>query len=200
MRDRKQRERLALEEKVLKQEFSDFNVHDRTGDTYISGPVTSPSFRDTYWLILPIPEDYPDKMPEMYVERPAPLYTSDGTLMPEISHVFHTMSRKSDCTQICHGSDEDWDASKTWISVLIRGHLWIHAFEQHLRTGETIEEVYRRKYEEQDSGVGGHVVPSAVNVSLEAIQLGDWNSISINDIDITHLVTDEDVVIPWPQT
>jgi hypothetical protein len=142
---REQMIRLACEEKLLQQQLPRFSFYDYSGSTYIMGWESPPNTWDQYCLRLPIAANFPFEEPELLVTHPSPLYTLSGTeVVQSGSHDFHTRGcNEQGHLKICHCPPGTWDASKTCFSVLFKGILWVHAYERHLRTGQTIEEGYQ---------------------------------------------------------
>jgi len=141
-----QAQRLAWEETVLERELPQFAfVNRNTADkTYVTGWECSPDNIHSYQFVLIIPLRYPDQMPALYVTSPYRLFCRDGTLLPACSHEFHTRqsSPLEGHTQICHSNESEWDPSMSCLRALFRGIIWTHCYEQHLRTGRTINQHY----------------------------------------------------------
>ena len=139
-----QRERLVLEHRLLQHEgLTQFGVyHDRTRDRYdVQGTQTNS--RHAYDLWIPIPRGYPDARPPLYVVRPNPLPMATGGTVDALgtSHAMHTLSPgPRNMVQICHWRDDRWHAGITLDKVLIKGLLWLEAYEQHLATGRPIDD------------------------------------------------------------
>lgn len=142
MRTREQCRRLAVEEKLLDKYMPGFRFHDKTGNTYVQGKVTPNGTWNRYRLRLDIPPDYPHSKPSLYVTSPVILrkHGSRDELNDEgISHRFHTLGTgHGGCVEIC--TVGDWDASITCVKLLIMGVMWLEAYTQHLKTGESINE------------------------------------------------------------
>ena len=136
-------QRLAAEEKTVRREFESMHVYNRQHNTYFQGQVWRAGFRNTYTLRLNLPEDYPDEEPELLVIDPQRLIMHDGVHAIndlDTSHSYHTHKNEDgNCVIICHTAE--WDASKSSNYVLVRGVAWVTAYEAHLRSGKTIDEL-----------------------------------------------------------
>lgn len=142
VRSYEQCRRLAAEEKLMKKYMRDFHFYNRTGNTYIKGEVQTSGRRNKYTLKLTLPSDFPYDEPYLYVASPNILWqyghqetvNSEGT-----SHAFHTTDNGSDnCIKICH--THYWDPSITCVKIILKGILWLEAYEGHLRTGKDLAE------------------------------------------------------------
>jgi len=144
MWSRSQRERLAMEEKLLAHHASNFHFYNRTGDTYIEGWANTSEGDSRFKLRLELPPDFPYDKPGLYVVDPSVLwmYGHRGRINDlGTSHAFHVHDNGGGYVKICH--TEDWDASITCVKILIKGHLWLEAYVSHLRTGEDIASFLR---------------------------------------------------------
>ena len=142
MWSRAQQHRLALERQILAQELPQFYFYNMTGDTYIEGWQNTASGGKNYQLKLVLGCHYPDEMPKLYVTYPHTLITNEiwVTLNEKgTSHFFHTLSNgPSGCVQICHTKTELWNSTMTCVAVLMKGIIWLEAYEAHLRTGRDL--------------------------------------------------------------
>ena len=138
-----QRERLALEHQILQQAgLAQFSVYyDRDRDRYdVYGTTASNSGR-SYDLWIPISHDCPDGRPPLYVVRPNPLPRAGGGTVNSLglSHAMHTLEPNSQqMVQICHWRRNRWHAGITLHKVLLKGLIWLEAYEQHLATGKPV--------------------------------------------------------------
>jgi hypothetical protein len=137
-----QRYRLALERSILAKEMPQFQFYNMNGDTYVAGWAKTSGGCQSYKLTLVLGPMYPDVMPELYIISPDTLwkYCHLGTVNAEgVSHAFHTLSNgPGGQVQICHFKPDLWDSSKTVLAVLIKGLVWLEAYEAHLRTGKNL--------------------------------------------------------------
>ena len=141
-----QRQGLAVEAGLLKQEFPHFGIHEPRGNTYVGGNQPT-SAGNQYYLWVPIPPGYPDQCPNAYVFRPNPLpgYLNHRTINSYgCSHEMHTLSNgPRGEVQICHYRSERWEARITLVKVLLKCALWLEAYEQHRITGQSITRFVR---------------------------------------------------------
>jgi len=138
-----QRQRLGVEHAVLQREgFDQFSVyHNKTTDTYYASGVTSSNSGRRYGLEIPIPSGYPYQRPPMYVTEPFPLRMANGVLISSlgVSHQMHTLTPASNgMVQICHWRDARWHPGILLHKVILKGLIWIEAYEQHLATGRSL--------------------------------------------------------------
>lgn len=145
MWDYDQRERLALEEKLLAHYMPGLYMNNHTGNTNVTGWITPDDCWGSYHLQLNFPPDYPYDTPALYVTSPQRLEMYNGVSAIndyEKSHTWHTKKNGlGGCVQICHL--EYWDASMTSVKVLLMGALWLRAYEVHLESGETIANILK---------------------------------------------------------
>jgi len=142
MWSRAQQYRLAVEQQILAHELAQFTFHNLTGDTYVSGwQGTAGGDRD-YLLKLVLGPGYPDRMPSLYVVSPITLrtYRNRSTINAMgLSHRFHVLGTGlGGCVEICHTKPELWDAAMTCTAVLMKGIVWLEAYEAHRRTGRDL--------------------------------------------------------------
>lgn len=50
----------------------------------------------------------------------------------------HTYGTRYGCTQICHFKPGLWKDNNTLYQVIMKGLIWLEAYEAHLRTGATL--------------------------------------------------------------
>lgn len=138
-----QRIRLASEASILAEEMPHFSFHDpvRAESTTVRGIHTS-SANKTYNLCLWLKSGFPYEMPGLYVTSPCPLYGYGGKTIQSYgtSHAMHVWEPDwNNYVKICHCKSEYWTASNAIVSVLMKGFLWLEAFEAHCKTGRTID-------------------------------------------------------------
>lgn len=138
-----QKTRLAAEASVLRDELPHFSFYDpaQAELTTVRGTHTS-SAGKAYNLCLQLGSSFPYGLPDLYVTYPCPLYGYGGKSIQsyETSHAMHVWKPDwNNYVKICHCKSEYWTASNTIVSVLMKGFLWLEAFEAHCRTGRTID-------------------------------------------------------------
>lgn len=143
-----QRSRLVLEHQILQAAgLTQFGVyHDRQSDRYDVLGTTYSNGRNPYELWIPVPAGFPDERPSLYLLRPNPLYDARGGTINAVglSHDMHTLSPgPGGVVQICHWRTDRWHAAITLDKVLLKGLLWLEAYEQHLSTGQPIASYVR---------------------------------------------------------
>jgi len=143
----KNRQRLIFESTLLRRYFPSFRfVSTEPEDTHIQGVIRPGGSSRQYTGRVVLPPEYPCRKPELYVIHPQPLMMHDDVkdiASLGTSHEYHALGRKPDgSVKICHTGS--WDASQTCIRVLTKLALWLRAYEEHLRCGETIDTILRR--------------------------------------------------------
>ena len=135
-----QRQRLAFEKSLLEKYFgSKISWIDPTGNTRVEVRVICSNDK-RYTLRVYLPSDYPNSCPEMIVSSPSScLRTRDGSPLNSGSTSFHILSSKDGCTQICHFNSGLWRSENTLYQIVMKGMIWLEAYEAHLRTGQTMD-------------------------------------------------------------
>lgn len=138
-----QQRRLALEHQLLQtHELTQFGVyHHTTTDTYSASGTATSNSGHRYFLYLPIPPGFPTQRPLLYLTDPCPLLMSNGGAIHTlgVSHSMHVLSPSSSgWVQICHWRDNRWHPGIHLYKVLLKGLIWIEAYEQHLLTGRPL--------------------------------------------------------------
>lgn len=138
-----QQQRLAVEEQIIRSEMSHFAFYNKAqgGSTTVQGTHTTATNR-SYNLCVWIKQAFPNEMPGLYVTTPCPLIGYGGRTIQSYgtSHEMHVwQSDYQDYAKICHCKTEFWTASDTILSVILKGILWLEAFEVHRRTGQSID-------------------------------------------------------------
>lgn len=138
--------RLAYEESLLLEHgFTHFNFHDRTvrGKTTVQGWHTTAA-GNTYKLCIRPTKNFPNEIPYLYVTSPRPLYGYRGKSIQSYgaAHSMHVNQPNwNNYVNICHWKDSHWSAAYTLVSVLMKGMLWLEAFEVHRQTGKKIDDL-----------------------------------------------------------
>jgi len=83
-----------------------------------------------YQLEIRIPADYPNVKPIMLLSFPK---MEAESIFLKAGHASHTLSSIDDYPQICH--QENWTADTTLYNVLLKGRIWVEAYENYLVTG-----------------------------------------------------------------
>lgn len=149
-------ERLGYENQILKQDgLSQFLVYnDSPKNSYYLWGEHRTNIGKAYTIWSPIPSNYPYSYPPVYIYKPNPLigyaglktinsYGNNGT-----SHDMHTLSNGPNGeVQICHWRQNRWHSGITLNKVILKVILWLEAYEQHLVTGQSINEFVRTMQE-----------------------------------------------------
>jgi len=150
-----QRYRLAFEKKNLEREMPQFRFHNLgPDDSYVEGVQGTSQSSRLFTLRLVLSAWYPDEEPLLLVTHPHRLYkrhSFSSTVNDEgRSHAFHTWENgPGGFVSICHG---DWDPSRSWVGVMLKGCLWLEAYELYLKTGESIADILDEWLEKQPYG------------------------------------------------
>jgi len=92
-----------------------------------------------YVVRLVIPAAYPDTMPTMLVMNPKPLVDNDRKPLLGVSAKMHVLASIDGCTCLCHYAGDRWDASLSLHMVVMKGGIWLEAYEGHRRNGKPID-------------------------------------------------------------
>ena len=137
-----QRARLQTEKDILEQYFSDKVKWIEPTDpskTRVELELKSSSDK-TYKLRLYLNEDFPNSCPHMAIVYPNNLRTKAKRPIPLLDKSFHTLGLTVDqFTKLCHFSPDLWTPDNTLYQVLIKGIMWIEAYEGHLQTGNSMD-------------------------------------------------------------
>ena len=149
---KKQRIRLAVENKLLARRAPGFRFyeHTRPDKTYVAGRVRT-SDGHKYELKLLLGPTFPDQMPHLLLTSPDGAAKYGGGLIfnEGLSHRFHARGKGPDGhLEICHCKESSWDPSRNILSVLIKGAIWCEAHCRHLKTGISIAQ-YCHELEDQ---------------------------------------------------
>ena len=139
--------RLAAEWKKLQELFPGVKIlypKDRMNAyVWLNGNTTSGI---AYEFISPIPYDFPNSKPNLYLVNPNPLVAYDGKSHLNSlgsSHAFHMYNNGPNrCISICYTGH--WHLGMTFTRVLSSGITWIQCYQIHTQTGETIDDILVR--------------------------------------------------------
>ena len=132
-----QRQRLATERRLLEHFFPGCVTWiDPTGDTKVEVALATNNNKNYRLRIYLKNEgssssDFPNSVPEMVVSdspRSMPKWGSDGET--------HTVGHRDGFSKICHYRSSCWTDRSTLYEVVMKGRIWIEAYEGHLTTGE----------------------------------------------------------------
>jgi hypothetical protein len=137
--------RLQIEKFILQKYFPDRYAFVGLGtpNSYLDVGLLSNNNK-AYRLKIPLPSDYPNSVPKVYLTYPKPLYNFAGRKLSEIGtdHDLHILSPDSDGNiQLCHYKSSNWKPHETTLYlVALKCLVWINAYEGHLRTGKGISQ------------------------------------------------------------
>ena len=136
-----QRARLGLEKDVLDTKLKNVQWINPTsaGNTRVEWRVNTNNGK-SYMLRVYLASDFPNSCPILVVSSPSfPLRKKGGSLLINASGKDHVLSAHDGLTQICHFTTDKWTSENTIYQVLMKGRIWLEAYEIHLRTGEFLE-------------------------------------------------------------
>ena len=138
-----QQRRLGYESYLLKEELPHFSFYNPTvaGETTVQGNHTTAANR-SYTLCIKIRAGFPEQMPLAYITWPSPLYGYGGKTIQSYgtSHNMHVFAPDwNNYAKLCLVKEEFWTASNTIVGLVMKGLLWLEAFEVHCRTGQNID-------------------------------------------------------------
>lgn len=133
-----QRQRLGFEKDLLEKYFRNrVTWIDPTGDTKVEIKVTCSNDRQ-YTLRIYLPTDFPNSVPDMIVKTPSMcrLTRRDGSALAGSPD--HVYGSRDGCTKICHFKPDLWRSNNTLYQVVMKGLIWLEAYQAHLRTGSNL--------------------------------------------------------------
>ena len=140
-----QQSRLAYEKELLEKYFgSRVSWINPTGNTRLEVSVTC-SNEKKCTLRVYIPSNFPNDCPKMVAIPPQRTWFSyylrkkDGSKMNGKSAEFHTLSGIDGYIHICHFKASLWTDNNTLYQVVMKGLIWLEAYEAHLRTGKSMD-------------------------------------------------------------
>ncbi|CAH3029843.1 unnamed protein product, partial [Porites evermanni] len=153
-----QQKRLGFEKNLLEKYFRNIVTWiDPTGNTRVEVRVTCTNDKQ-YTLRVYLPSDYPSSCPEMIVSYPSScLRRRDGSLMSGMSGADHILGIRDGCTKICHFDSSLWKDDNTLYQIVMKGLIWLEAYEAHLRTGHSLNR-YLQEIREKRKDRDGLVV------------------------------------------
>ena len=135
-------DRLRKEQELLKTYFPSFRIQcpqdpERAGAV---GTLTTNAGNE-YGLWIPL-GDFPNEPPGMFVVSPKDLRKRSGKKLAKIgpSADMHLLGPdEHGHPQICHHNDASWTPNITIFKVVMKGRLWLEAYEMHKATGKNID-------------------------------------------------------------
>ena len=127
-----QRHRLAAEKSILDHYFSGcVKWIDPTGDTKVE--VNLKTNNDNRYTVRLYIGDFPNSVPDMVVissPKPMPNWGSSAAA--------YTLGKRDGYLKICHYHYSHWTDRSTLYAVVMKGRIWLEAYEGYLRTGQPI--------------------------------------------------------------
>ena len=137
-----QQSRLAVEKQLLEKSFRGVQWYDSTskGATKVDVDFTT-NVGGGYTLRLYVPADWPNSCPALAIARPSMrLKLRHGEDLPISSHAYHTYGLSDEGYQcLCHYHPSSWNPNNTMYLVFLKGRLWLEAYENHMKTGKSID-------------------------------------------------------------
>jgi hypothetical protein len=144
-----QKERLAAERTVLDHYFSGcVTWMEPMGDTKADISLKTNNGNE-YTLRIFIDEDFPNSIPAMVVvssPKPMPDWGPSSTT--------HTLMKRGGYLQISHYHRSQWSDRSSLYQVVMKGRVWLEAYESHLRTKKPMDYFLRdinQNTEDRDS-------------------------------------------------
>ncbi|XP_028404882.1 uncharacterized protein LOC114527436 [Dendronephthya gigantea] len=136
-----QRTRLVTEKRILEQFFPGrVQWIDPQGDTKVEVSLNTNN-GNKYRLRIYLKaadsssSDFPNSVPDMVVcssPKPMPKWGADGKK--------HTLGYRDNFVKICHYRTSRWTDRSTLYEVVMKGRVWLEAYEGHLMTGKCLSE------------------------------------------------------------
>ena len=132
-----QRDRLAAEKSVLEHYFPGcVKWIDPTGDTKVE--VALMTNNDNKYTLRLYIDNFPNAMPDLVVvSSPKPMPDWDG------SYDNHTLIKRDGYLRICHYHESQWTDRSSLYEVMMKGRVWLEAYEGHIRTGQPMNHFLR---------------------------------------------------------
>ena len=125
---------------MLAQYFPAMRWYRHASRVFCEGPVVTNS-KTTYGLRVTLPDDYPSALPALTLTFPRPLRDKRRRIVGRDGGdaAMHVLGAEEDGLAICHYHPGCWSPSHTVYRVLMKGRVWLEAFECHLATGRHID-------------------------------------------------------------
>lgn len=136
-----QRTRLGFEKDIIDSKLNNVTWINPTsaGNTRVEWRVNTNN-GNNYTLRVYVPEEFPNECPVLVVSSPSSvLRKKDGSLLQFSSSEDHVYGIHDDLTEICHFNKGIWSSENTIYQVLMKGRIWLEAYEIHRQTGENLE-------------------------------------------------------------
>ena len=132
-----QQRRLGMEKGVLEKYFPNRVTWINPGhQTQVEVRVTCSNDRQ-YTLRVYLPDDFPNSCPNMVVKS-AMLRAYNGVYLHQYPGDNHTGYNIDGYSGICHFRPNLWQPNNTLYQVVMKGLIWLEAYQAHLRTGQPL--------------------------------------------------------------
>ena len=136
-----QRTRLGFEKDIIDSKLNNVTWINPTsaGNTRVEWRVNTNN-GNNYALRVYVPEEFPNECPVLVASSPSSvLRKKDGSLLQNCSGEDHVYGVHDGLTEICHFNKGIWSSENTIYQVLMKGRIWLEAYEIHRQTGENLE-------------------------------------------------------------
>jgi ubiquitin-protein ligase len=136
--------RLQIEKQVLDNYFPNFkwiNPSD-ANKTTVEGYLRA-NTKMFYKIRIYIPADFPNSLPDLVVMEN--LVGFKGKNMKKGSAAMHIYNPRDGYIKICYDKSEAWTPNKSIYSIVIKGRIWLEAFEAHKKSGNDIDYYLKHK-------------------------------------------------------
>lgn len=136
-----QRTRLGFEKDIIDGKLNNVTWINPTsaGNTRVEWRVNTNN-GNNYTLRVYVPEGFPNECPTLVVSSPSSVLRKfDMSLLNSASTQDHVYGVHDGLTEICHFDKSRWSSENTIYQVLMKGRIWLEAYEIHRRTGEHLE-------------------------------------------------------------
>lgn len=136
-----QRTRLGFEKDIIDGKLNNVTWINPTsaGNTRIEWRVNTNN-GNNYTLRVYVPEEFPNECPTLVVSSPSSVLRKfDMSPLNSASSQDHVYGVHDGLTEICHFDKNRWSSENTIYQVLMKGRIWLEAYEIHRRTGEHLE-------------------------------------------------------------
>ena len=147
-----QKKRLAAEKAVLDHVLPGCAKWiDPTEDTKVE--VKLKTNNDNEYTLRIYIGNFPNVVPDLVV-------VSSPKPMPDwgYSSASHTLGTRDGYLRICHYHDSQWTDRSSLYEVVMKGRVWLEAYEGHVRTGKAMNYFLREMGEEGSSPVNEDVI------------------------------------------
>ena len=128
-----QRKRLAVEKNILDHYFPGCVKWLDPTNHNLKVEVTLKTNNDNKYTLRIYVGNFPNSVPDMVV-------VSSPKPMPDWGESYenHTLSKRDGYLRIWHSRDSKWTENCTLYLVIMKGKVWLEAYERHIRAGQTM--------------------------------------------------------------